>query len=199
MRFLRRLNPFRRRRRIRIVGPCQVEEPEPNPESYLPGHILTEAVLEAAPGGPPVSPDADVFGKTADSQLGSALLRLPIEVRLQIYDELLEDAGYTRHIYVKNGAYTHTKCITDHDATDERQVEVKKVYPMSERFLQHPVWSRRLVSSWVNHWRCEEAAVAAMADGSPVPTPFLALLLCCKRMWVKHLMQSGSSYRIRNL
>lgn len=194
MRFLRRLNPFRRPRRIRIVGPCQVEEPEPDPESYLPGHILTEEVPEAAPEGPSVSPDADVFEKTADSQLGSALLRLPIEVRLQIYDELWEDAGYTRHVYVKNGAYTHTKCITDHDAEDERQIEVKKIYPMSERFLQHSVWSRRLVSSWVNHWRCEEAAVAAMTYGSPAPTPFLALLLCCKRMWVETLMQPGSSY-----
>lgn len=182
MNFMRRLNSFRRRCRIRLVGPCPLVEPEPDPESYLPGHILTDAVPEAAPEGPPVFPDANLFEQTADSQLGAVLLRLPIEVRLQIYDELWEDAGYTRHVYVKDGKYTHTKCITDHDAADERQVEVAKIYPMSERFLEHPVWSRRLVSSWVNHWRCEEAAVAAMDQGPPVPTPFLALLLCCKRM-----------------
>lgn len=182
MRSLRRLNPFRRRRRF--VG-CVVggdEQPEPDPEMYLPGHILTDAVPNTVSEGSPAPPDTNVFEETADSQLDSALLRLPIEVRLQIYDELWEDAGYTRHVFIRNGAYAHMKCITDHDAADERQAEVEKIYPMSERFLEDPVWSRRLVSSWVNHWRCEEAAVAAMTEGPQDPSPFLPVLLCCKRM-----------------
>lgn len=155
--------------------------PEPDPKSYLPGHTLTEAIPEKAPEEPPTPPDADEFERTANSQRESALLRLPIEVRRQIYDAAWEEAGLTRHIYIKNGCYTHTSCITDHDAEDERQVELWRTFPIRGTFLDDPIWSRRLLSSWVNHWRCEEAAAAA-AKGPPVPTPFLALLLCCKRM-----------------
>lgn len=152
----------------------------PSESAYLARHILTEAV-PASPS-PLTVTDLENLERTADPQCQSALLRLPIEVRVRIYDEVLEEAGRTQHVYVKDGRYTHTACVTDHDAPDERQVEVEKIYNTNKRFLNNPVWSRRLLSSWSNHWRCEESAVAATADGPPTPTPFLSLLLSCKRM-----------------
>lgn len=160
-----------------------------DPQTYLPGHVLTEAipdkVREERPEerleGSLTLPNLEEFDRTADDQRESALLRLPIEVRRQIYEATWEAAGSTRHVYIKDGRYTHTTCITDHDAPDERQIELSKIFKLGSTFLDDPTWSRRLLSSWVNHWRCEEAAAA---QDTPVPTPFLALLLCCKRMYV---------------
>lgn len=151
----------------------------PSEPAYLAGHILTEAIHADVP--PTTAPDPEELERTADDQRQSPLLRLPIEIRRYIYDDVFEDAGLTQHVYVKDGRYTHTRCITDHDGPDERQVEVGKIYPRENRSFHHPVWSRRLLSSWANHWRCEEAAVAAAEEGPPTPTPFWALLLCCKR------------------
>lgn len=146
--------------------------------AYRAGHVLTEAIPAAAP--PSVgSLDPEQLEQTANAQRQSAFLRLPIEVRHRIYGEVFVEAGLAQHIYVKDGRYTHTACMTDHDAPDERQVEVEKIYNhRKKRFLSHPVWSRRLLSSWANHWRCEEAAMEA----PPVPTPFIGLLLACKQM-----------------
>lgn len=95
--------------------------------AYCAGHVLTEAIPAAAPPSVHVgSPDLEHLEQTADSQRQSALLRLPAEVRLRIYDEVFREAGLAQHVYVKDGRYTHTACITDHDAPDERQVEVAK-------------------------------------------------------------------------
>lgn len=160
----------------------------PDPKTYLPEHVLTEAIPDKAhdwaPGEQDIDPDLEEFDGTGDSQRDSALLRLSIEIRRRIYDLLWEDAGLTRHIYIKHGRYTHTTCITDHNAEDDRQVELWKIYPeppTTNLYLDDPVWSRRLLSSWVNHWRCEEAATTT-TEATPIPTPFLALLLCSKRM-----------------
>lgn len=152
----------------------------PSGLAYLNGHILTEAVPAEAP--PSTPPDAESLEHTADDQRQSLLLRLPIEVRRRIYDAVWEEIGLTQHVYVKDGRYTHRACITDHDAPDERQAEIRKIYPAGESWFHDPVWSRRLLSSWVNHWRCEEAAVEAVSGGLPASTPFLPLLLSCKRV-----------------
>lgn len=154
------------------------DEAPPEP-AYLAGHILTEAIHAEIP--PATSPDPESLERTAHDQRQSALLRLPIEVRRQIYDDVFEGAGLTQHVYVKDGRYTHTECITDHDAPDERQVEMEMIFPWGDRCLNDPVWSRRLLSSWANHWRCEEAAVKAAAEGPPSPTAFWGMLLCCKQ------------------
>lgn len=168
----------------RIKGLRERRRSKRDPKSYLPGHIFTEAIPDKASEEPSneslTLPSVQEFDRTANSQRESALLRLPIEVRRQIYDAVWEAAGLTRHIYIKDGRYAHMTCITDHDGPDERQVELWKIFKIRSTFLEDPVWSRRLLSSWVNHWRCEETAVAT--QGSQAPTPFLALLLCCKRM-----------------
>ena len=121
-------NPFKRRY-WRFGRARSRSKQFPDPKSYLPGHVLTEAIPDEAPEEQHTALNLEDFDRTGDSPRGSALLRIPIKVRRRIYDLLWEDAGLTRHIYVKDGRYTHTTCITDHDAEDERQVELWKVYP----------------------------------------------------------------------
>ena len=145
---------------------------------YLTEHILTEAIPAKSRAAAVCTTDPADLERTANKQRQSALLRLPIEIRRRIYNHAFEDAGLTRHVYVKKGRYTHTACITDHDAPDERQAEMREIFPMMRTSLNDPIWSRRLLSSWSNHWRCEEAATARR---KPIPTPFMGLLLCCKR------------------
>ena len=165
-------------RRWRKPPPPDPEE-GPSEPAYLAGHILTDAIHAEAP--PIASPNLDELERTADGQRQSAFLRLPMDVRRQIYDNVFNDANLTQHVYVKDGRYTHTPCITDHNAPDERQVEIENLFPIDATCLKDPVWSRRLLSSWVNHWRCEEAAVATAAKGALTPTPVWSLLVCCKR------------------
>ncbi|SPO00284.1 uncharacterized protein DNG_03129 [Cephalotrichum gorgonifer] len=150
----------------------------PSEPAYLGGQVLTEAIRAEAP--PIATPDLEDLERTADYQQQSAFLRLPIEVRSPIYDMVFDQADLVQHVYVKNGRFTHATCITDHDAPDERQIEVEEAFPRTETSFNHPVWSRRLLSSWSNHWRCEEAAEAA--GDTPTPMPFWSLLLSCKRM-----------------
>lgn len=164
---------LKRRSKTAFPAECALSE-----LAYLAGHVLTEAVHVDTP--PATSPDHGELERTANDQRNSAFLRLPIEIRRQIYDIVFAEAGFTQHVYIKDYHYAHTTCITDHDAPDERQVEVGKLYPPENRSFHHLVKSRRLPSSWANHWRCE-AAMAAMAEGPPTPTPFWSLLLCCKR------------------
>lgn len=159
-------------------GPGPRGRGPPRP-AYFDRQVLTDAIPTWVG---PSAPATETLENTADSQRQSILLRLPIEVRQRIYDKAFEEAGLTQHIYVKEGRYAHTPCITDHDAPDERQAEIQRIYPVEETCLTNPVWSRRLLSSWVNHWRCEEAAMEAATDGSPTPTVFMSLLLTCKQV-----------------
>lgn len=149
--------------------------------SVLDDHILTEAIPKPLPTTPHLYPNSSVFEQNAHNQSQSPLLRLPAEVRQQIYAEAWESAGLTRHIYVKDGHYTHTTCITDHEAEDERTTEVEKILHTKGKLRNGPLWTRCLTSSWANHWRCEES-VQTRLKKKPAATPFLGLLLCCKRM-----------------
>lgn len=148
----------------------------PSAPAYLAGHVLTEATPARSTSA--TRTNQVNFERTAHEQRQSVLLRLPVEVRQCIYDKVVTAAGLTQHIYVKDGRYTHTACVThDHEGRDDRQIELEEIYPKEEKSYTSPLWSRRLLSSWANHWRCEEAA-----EDSTVLSPFLPLLLCCKRM-----------------
>ncbi|GKT48488.1 uncharacterized protein ColSpa_08669 [Colletotrichum spaethianum] len=153
------------------------------------GHVLTEAepasptIPEPAAG--PKFPDADGFRASAHHQRQSVFFRLPYEVREPIYRQLLRAAGRRQHIFVANGRYTHTRCLIDDDedggGPDERQVELRRLMGEARR-ISHPIWARRLLSSWNCHWRCEEAAMAEAEGSASEPTPLLAVLLSCKMM-----------------
>ena len=101
---------------------------DPPPPAHLSGHILTEACPTDPDPAHLDAPNLADFERTADAQRQSPFLRLPIEVRRRIYDNVWEDAGHVRHIYVKDGRYTHTARITKHNGPDERQEEVHKAY-----------------------------------------------------------------------
>lgn len=146
-------------------------------------HILSEAEPASSAADPatgPKYPDSEQFWLSAHHQDQSPLFKLPYEVREAIYRHLLRSAGLKRHVFVADGRYTHTRCITDDDGPDERQVEVERLMGESTE-VENATWARRLLSSWNNHWRCEEA-VLSDAQGISEPTPFLATLLTCKKM-----------------
>jgi hypothetical protein len=135
-------------------------QPEPEPESP-----------------PPSYPDIAQLEADADMQSQSLLFRLPFELRHPIYEELWTAAGSIQHVLVtEGGKLTHLACVTDHKAPDDRQTEIDKIRTDTYQF-RNLVWARRLISPWGNHWKCQEA----LADGRSGPTPFLAMLLACKR------------------
>jgi hypothetical protein len=105
----------------------------------------------------------------ADIQARSRLFQLPAELRLSIYEYLSQTPLHV--VGGSDGRHRFVLCVADHEAPDSRQV------PPSDPDgpkppLQDATWSRRLSSSWGNHWRCEEAMAPAPA----------ALLRACKRL-----------------
>ncbi|OHF02133.1 hypothetical protein CORC01_02712 [Colletotrichum orchidophilum] len=152
---------------------------------------------------------------------------LPLEIRQNIYSHLWQATGSTQHVY-RSGPSTlaplsHCQCIADLDAEDNREVELTRVLntpPAAPSTTEGGVgpdsaeemdainnWRFRLVSSWCNHWTCEEeppvlrefgqlsledeAEEEKAKDGSKGKkrqllvkefSPFLAVLLTCKRM-----------------
>jgi hypothetical protein len=156
-------------------------------------HFLTEDVPKALIGrpkhGPSDLPDRDALALTADQRLQSLFLwKLPLELRQRIYKVAWQMDGPARHIFVEGGRFAHAPCVTDHDAAeDERQVTMEKIW--ADRNLDwgtaNPRWARRFISTWGDHWKCEEAlmgATAAAEGRDPVLTPFLTILLTCKQM-----------------
>lgn len=162
----------------------------------LSGHLL-EAVPRRLPEPPATGryPDLGALVSTCHHQLQSPFFRLAFEVRERIYNALWDSTETTWHVFVRNGRLTHARCITGHDApVDARhQLQITEdhpardiMYPDSEVRWCEPLWSRRLLSSWCNHWACEEAA---LADSKPwwrfkrrPRSPFLPVLLTCKKM-----------------
>ena len=133
-------------------------------------------------------PNLDKIQAKAKAQLQSRLFSLPLEIRQLIYLELWREAGLGQHIFIHRGGYTHAPCIlSDQNAPDQRQVEVDRLWgdwesPMGTCVENH-LWARRLSSAWCNHWRCEERAAARSAK-APDRSPFLPMLVACKRMYV---------------
>ncbi|KAK1990010.1 hypothetical protein LX36DRAFT_445006 [Colletotrichum falcatum] len=170
---------------------------------------------------------------TFDSQLQSSFFyALPLEIRQSIYSHIWLTAGPTQHVYKSSASafapLTHCRCIADLDAEDIRETELSRVLntpPADPTTLVGGVgagsaderdaimeWRFRLVSTWCNHWQCEEeppvlrtiddmppseegAEEAEEAQTSPKSrrnrrrvlvkefSPFLAILLTCKRMY----------------
>ncbi|KAK2045090.1 hypothetical protein LZ31DRAFT_261532 [Colletotrichum somersetense] len=169
---------------------------------------------------------------TLNSQLQSSFFSvLPLEIRQSIYSYVWLAAGPTQHVY-KSGAsalapLSHCQCIVDLDAGDIREIELARVLntpPADPTMLGGGVtrgpaddrdaimeWRYRLVSTWCNHWQCEEEPpVLRTIDPHPPSedgteeehtstesskdchrrrqvlvkefSPFLAILLTCKRM-----------------
>jgi hypothetical protein len=131
----------------------------------------------------PKYPNLSRIQATADVQARSPFFRLPLEIREHIYLILWRDTGLVQHIYVARSGYTHARCTTEHNAPDDRQTEIERLYGAEiERYGDYDseLWNRRLTSGWGIHWRCEERAAAMRNRGVD---PFLPLLLTSKRSY----------------
>ncbi|KZL83746.1 hypothetical protein CI238_11381 [Colletotrichum incanum] len=163
-----------------------------------------------------------------DSQLHSSFFStLPLEIRQSIYGYLWLAAGSTQHVYKSSASVlaplSHCQCIADLDAEDNREIELTRVLntpPADPAALEGGVgpgsaderdaimeWRFRVVSTWCNHWQCEEEPPVlrtidsySAEDGSEEKhttlkssknqrqflvkefSPFLAIPLTCKRM-----------------
>ncbi|OLN87639.1 hypothetical protein CCHL11_05686 [Colletotrichum chlorophyti] len=143
---------------------------------------------------------------------------LPLEIRQSIYKHVWIAAGSTQHVYKSSASslapLSHCVCNADPDAEDVREIELTRVLatpPADPTTVEGGVgpgsedeknaindWRFRVVSSWSNHWSCEEEPPTLRAVGGPTEqgdsregqrqlrvkefSPFLAILLTCKRM-----------------
>ncbi|RMJ07896.1 hypothetical protein CDV36_012513 [Fusarium kuroshium] len=102
---------------------------------------------------------------------------LPPEVREAIYLELWRCVGLRQHI-IAHTRYRHKKlseihlarwpCTTDFYVGDSLQDEVdalpKKLFHSSRRLKINIAYRRRGLSSWMNHWSCEERLLECVVE-----------------------------------
>ena len=121
-------------------------------------------------------PDLDVMALKTKPQTGSTLMQLPLEIRIAIFQELCDAAGLSQHIMFQDGHYVRARCVTDHAASDGLMEECAR-FNMT-RFDDPLIWGR-LMSTWGNHWKCEEL-YQSMKQTSW--SPFLAMMLACRQL-----------------
>jgi hypothetical protein len=129
----------------------------------------------------PSYPNLDDMVSKTQPQEGSALMRVPLEIRNLILDNLWADAGTARHIIFQNGRYTSSRCVTDHSTPDELMEECAR--RRTGWFQDATLW-QRMTSAWGNHWECEELCQARQSKATTGASwnPFLAMLLVCRQM-----------------
>ncbi|KAF7533086.1 hypothetical protein G7054_g7398 [Neopestalotiopsis clavispora] len=137
-------------------------------------------------------PDISKIQGGADNQSQSRFFNiLPVEVRQLIYQDIWALSGLTQHIYIANGSYTHCPCLIDHNAPDKRQTELDLLWPELPRVghgdfrSESPEWRRRLLSTWCNHWPCEEAAARNATSEAAPSSSFLPMLLTSRKMYIE--------------
>jgi hypothetical protein len=120
----------------------------------------------------------DMTSQTINPQLQSALLRAPLEIRREIYGHLITPP----HLSVRDGKLQRVPCVgsleiwQDHNNGWERR-------PANDHDEGLATWGRRLASSWVPHWRCQELADGTREDDvKDVWNGQVALSLVCKRI-----------------
>ncbi len=124
---------------------------------------------------------AKEISRTADAQLSSTFFgKLPAELRIMIYIEFWRLSGLHQHVgireYVGNDrAPSHMPCTVGAEYNDVRIEHFQRADP-----AEADMWWRRLKSGWAVHWECEELAESGGVEWSP----FLSVLLACKRLFV---------------
>ena len=114
------------------------------------------------------------------------LTALPVELRAQIYLELMRPLGDAVHIFQRKGRFICAPCISEH-GQDSRQDGIEGCIKKDERnsrYYYAPIWRRRLANPWSNHWRCEEETHGEISVIRRVQLArcVLPLLLTCKTM-----------------
>ncbi|OLN97729.1 hypothetical protein CCHL11_07896 [Colletotrichum chlorophyti] len=131
--------------------------------------------------------DAGFFGK------------LPEEIREMIYQELWRASGLGQHIIRTEAGYAHSRCLLHQrdttTADGEDPWECNWMSPDASGPV--PLWFKREMSTWCDHWKCEEATyegeiLRSVARGRASHcvhidtwSAFLPMMLTCKRMYIE--------------
>jgi hypothetical protein len=113
-------------------------------------------------------------------QLQSRFLKVPLEIRHEIYSYVLP-AQF--HLYLQDDKLWLSACLEpDKNKSSSNSFQEPESYPYdgeersSVRFGgPDDIWARRLASSWGPHWMCEENIQTGNISA-------MSLLLLCKRM-----------------
>jgi hypothetical protein len=183
------------------LRPRKRQRPEPAAE---PSPELEPAVMpEPTPivrlyGDSHGNTDVD-FEKTDPQPQSAFLSRLPAEIRAQIYRELWIDAGLSQHLIPytvfpdgRGGVtrYRHTKCITKHNAPDDRGPPPGNLFykDARRRRKKDPSFNDGTDQMWKDDcYHCKQSFDCFFDVGNlphcPIEknTPFLPMLLCCKK------------------
>ncbi|KAH7165279.1 hypothetical protein EDB81DRAFT_838087 [Dactylonectria macrodidyma] len=134
-------------------------------------------------------PDPAALASKAQPQSDSALMQLPSEIRNVIFQQVWQDAGVSQHILLQGDRYVLARCVTDHAASDDLMDECAK-YRRSN--FDDPLMSRRLLSSWGNHWKCEELyqstrqpSTRKASTRQTQSSPFLTIMLTCSQLYLE--------------
>ncbi|KAF5523234.1 hypothetical protein CGCA056_v004200 [Colletotrichum aenigma] len=123
--------------------------------------------------------------------------KLPREIREMIYQELWRDAGMGQHIIRTEAGYAHTRCLLHRPGDPEEKHEGgepwESMWMVPDARGTVPLWYKREMSTWCDHWKCEEAreeneiwkdiAKGCRCVKVDTWTAFLPMMLTCKRMY----------------
>ncbi|KAF6794651.1 hypothetical protein CSOJ01_13619 [Colletotrichum sojae] len=140
--------------------------------------------------------------RTQHDQLQTKLFgALPAEVREMIYQELWRGSGLGQHIIRTEAGYAHASCVVyrpaDHDEEGgEGDAPWGSMWMAPDPRGSVPLWYKREMSTWCDHWRCEEARelreiwrdigrgrAACRCVEAESWTAFMPMMLTCKRMY----------------
>ncbi|KAJ5013177.1 hypothetical protein K4K57_003144 [Colletotrichum sp. SAR 10_99] len=114
-----------------------------------------------------------------------------------VYQELWRDAGMGQHVIRTEAGYAHTRCLLHRPGDPEEKHEGgepwESMWMVPDARGTVPLWYKREMSTWCDHWKCEEAREEnetwkVIAKGCRCVkvdtwTPFLPMMLTCKRMY----------------
>lgn len=122
--------------------------------------------------------------------------KLPEEIREMVYQELWRAAGLGQHIIRTQAGYAHSRCLFRRPGTTPADGDDPWEFNWMAPDARGPVplWYKREMSTWCDHWKCEEAREEReiwrdIARGRTCHcvhvdtwTAFLPMLMTCKRM-----------------
>ncbi|ETS82439.1 hypothetical protein PFICI_04315 [Pestalotiopsis fici W106-1] len=117
--------------------------------------------------------DSTITSSNYNPQIASGLFHIPIELRHEIYFDLIGTTGL--HITrSKSGGFRLSSCwACDLDA------ELLGFECRPRGIVNSEVWRRRLLSPWGRHWQCEEIVSEEAVDNKD---PLDIILRVCKLM-----------------
>ncbi|EKJ68805.1 hypothetical protein FPSE_11022 [Fusarium pseudograminearum CS3096] len=104
------------------------------------------------------------------------------ELYLSVPTRNLKDAGLSQHLILRDGRFLRMKCVTDVTAPDERQAKCERTG--CDEIWDPELW-RQLESNWGIHWKCEELHQSHQQKDGSRWSPFLAMMLTCRELYIE--------------